>query len=403
MAAVLLLLDGAADEPVDDLGGQTPLQAADLTTLHRAAAMGTVGWGLSVPNDLPVNPEISVLEILGYESRRFYPGRSALRAQALGIPVAPGDAIFSVTFLATDGERILDTQQQPDPTVVREFARLVTERLTGRRWHWFVADDPPLIFVLRQAGSPAVCRSPEQVAGALLKDALPQGDREEALHQLIYSSLELLDGLEFNKRRSDEGLPPVNLIWFYEEGRAVTIPSLVSLYGPVRAEAWTDHQPMIGLFTAIGVKVSSQRSLIGAEEKQEEDELVDGERWVRSRLAKTDLLILHFRDPDRAGHQRDPERKIYVLRRWQEQFLNPFLNQWVKVPDGRLMVLCTHRTSCRSGRHERGEVPFLLLPRYRTVKADEFHEAAAKEGGLVADSLRQLSAWLFPSESVLPR
>ena len=49
MNYVVCVPDGCADEPVDELDGQTPLEAANLPTLSALAARGEVGRAAVIP------------------------------------------------------------------------------------------------------------------------------------------------------------------------------------------------------------------------------------------------------------------------------------------------------------------------------------------------------------------
>ena len=53
MKYVIVIPDGAADEPQDSLGGRTPFQAARTPGLDALAARGRVGLTNHVPDSLP--------------------------------------------------------------------------------------------------------------------------------------------------------------------------------------------------------------------------------------------------------------------------------------------------------------------------------------------------------------
>lgn len=66
----------------------------------------------------------------------------------------------------------------------------------------------------------------------------PEGDGEKLLRALIEDSLDLLDGQEFNRRRRDEGLAPLNLLWPFAPGFTPSLPRLpVRLGAPVVVSA----------------------------------------------------------------------------------------------------------------------------------------------------------------------
>jgi len=56
------------------------------------------------------------------------------------------------------------------------------------------------------------------VAGSEIARHLPEGDGEKMLKRFIEDSVDLLSGLELNRRRFDQGLAPLNLLWPWGQG-----------------------------------------------------------------------------------------------------------------------------------------------------------------------------------------
>ena len=90
----IVIPDGCADEPLDELGGRTPLQAADTPHMDRLASEGRVGLTVNVPDDLPAGSDVANLALLGYDPHQYYSGRAPLEAAAMGIELGPRDWAF---------------------------------------------------------------------------------------------------------------------------------------------------------------------------------------------------------------------------------------------------------------------------------------------------------------------
>ena len=67
MKYVVCVPDGASDEPVPDLGGRTPLEAAAMPNLAKLAARGEVGRAATIPKGMPPGSDVGNLSILGYD------------------------------------------------------------------------------------------------------------------------------------------------------------------------------------------------------------------------------------------------------------------------------------------------------------------------------------------------
>src|SRR6202045_839193 len=91
MKYVIVIPDGCADEPVEALGGLTPLQAAKIPNMDRIAQAGVVGLANNVPPSLTPASDVATLSLFGYDPLQVYTGRAPLDAAAMGIALAPGD------------------------------------------------------------------------------------------------------------------------------------------------------------------------------------------------------------------------------------------------------------------------------------------------------------------------
>src|SRR5262249_12256382 len=89
---VVCVPDGCADDPVDELGGQTPLEAATTPVLDALAARGEVGRAAVIPHGLPPGSDVGNMAIFGYDPARFHTGRAPIEAAALGLKL-PADRV----------------------------------------------------------------------------------------------------------------------------------------------------------------------------------------------------------------------------------------------------------------------------------------------------------------------
>ena len=68
MKSIVVVLAGAADHPTEELGGKTPLEAAKVPNLNFFAKSGKVGTAKLVSDRLPLSPDVSLFNILGYDA-----------------------------------------------------------------------------------------------------------------------------------------------------------------------------------------------------------------------------------------------------------------------------------------------------------------------------------------------
>ena len=108
MKYVVLVPDGAADYPVPELGGRTPLQAADIPNMDRLAREGRGGMVQMIPESRPPGSDIGNLEIFGYDTRLHYSGRAPLEAVSMGIELGEEDVAFRCNLINRDGDTLVD-------------------------------------------------------------------------------------------------------------------------------------------------------------------------------------------------------------------------------------------------------------------------------------------------------
>ena len=80
MKYIVILCDGMADEPLESLGGRTPLEAARTPGMDRLAGKSEIGMVRTVPEGMAPGSDTANLSVIGYDPRKYYSGRSPLEA-----------------------------------------------------------------------------------------------------------------------------------------------------------------------------------------------------------------------------------------------------------------------------------------------------------------------------------
>ena len=103
--AIIFLADGMADEPLPELGGKTPLEAANTPAMDSIAREGVNGTFLTLPEGLPTSSDVANMSVLGFYPERNYPGRGPIEAVSQGIELGPDDVAFrcNLVYVSSDG------------------------------------------------------------------------------------------------------------------------------------------------------------------------------------------------------------------------------------------------------------------------------------------------------------
>src|SRR5881227_2288681 len=108
MKYAIVIPDGCADEPLEALGGLTPLQAARTPNMDRVARTGVVGRSNNVPASLTPASDVATLSLFGYDPLVVYTGRAPLESAAMGIKLGPNDWAIRCNLVTVENEEMRD-------------------------------------------------------------------------------------------------------------------------------------------------------------------------------------------------------------------------------------------------------------------------------------------------------
>src|SRR5881394_1293221 len=94
MKYAIIIPDGAADEPLKELGGKTPIEAAATPNMDAIAMEGRQGLARTVPDEFESGSDVATMCLLGYDPAKFHTGRAPLEAAAQRIPLSSTDWVF---------------------------------------------------------------------------------------------------------------------------------------------------------------------------------------------------------------------------------------------------------------------------------------------------------------------
>jgi 2,3-bisphosphoglycerate-independent phosphoglycerate mutase len=101
---IIVLIDGASDYPLAELGGKTPLQVANKPVIDELARRGIVGMVKTIPEGVVPGSDSANLSILGYDPRIYSTGRSSLEAVSMGIELSENDVAFRCNLVTLSDE-----------------------------------------------------------------------------------------------------------------------------------------------------------------------------------------------------------------------------------------------------------------------------------------------------------
>ena len=376
---VILVPDGMADEPIDALGGRTPMEAAATPCMDALAAAGEVGLVRTVPAGMPAGSDVANLSVLGYDPRAVYTGRAPLEAVSMGVKLGPGDIAYRCNFVTiADGLMRDNTAGSMDSEAAAVLIAALRDRFAGSPFEFHPGVSYRHLMVWRD-GMEAECTPPHDildrpVGGYWPRDLDGEAHAAAELMRVMESAHEVLGGLR-----------PGTDIWLWGQGTAPRLPLLAEQRG-LRGAVVAAVDLIRGIGVAAGMDVIE---VPGATGDLETDYAAKGAAAVAA-LGDHDLVLVHVEAPDEAGHQGDALAKVTAIERVDAEVLAPILA--MPHPPA-LLVLTDHPTPVRLRTHTDPPVPFVIATPAESAEAaapsasaKPFTEAAAAAAGLLVGS-----------------
>ena len=113
MKYAIVIPDGCSDFPMDELGGKTPLESANIPTMDQIAALGTVAQTDNVPAHLPAGSEVANMTLFGYDPNVYFTGRAPIEAAAQGIELGENDWAVRCNLVTIEDQVMVDFTAGP--------------------------------------------------------------------------------------------------------------------------------------------------------------------------------------------------------------------------------------------------------------------------------------------------
>ncbi|MBV8159789.1 MAG: 2,3-bisphosphoglycerate-independent phosphoglycerate mutase [Acidimicrobiia bacterium] len=360
MKYVVCVPDGAADEPNDELGGRTPLEAAHMPHLAALAGRSHVGRAATIPPGMPPGSDVGNMAILGYDPARHHTGRAPIEAAALGIELTPGQIAFRCNLVRLDDGVMTDfagghpTSEQAAAVIAALDAELGGE----------VSFHPGVqyrhILLAPTGWADAACTPPHDLTGQAA--VWPAGPAAPRLRALMDASRAVVGrfGLEANQ------------IWLWGQGRATTLPAFADVWG-LEGALCSAVDLVRGLGVLAGIEVVEVPGMTAG---YDTDYSAQCEACVEALEDGADLFLVHVEASDEAGHAGDAAAKVEALERWDADIIGPLIDELGHLAPWRLLLLPDHATPTALMTHTPDPVPFLLADSSDDGPGGRYTEAA---------------------------
>ena len=398
MKYIVVLGDGMADQPLEELGGKTPLEYADTPGMDNLARWGEMGMVKNVPRGMAPGSDTANLSVLGYDPKIYYSGRSPLEALNIGVDMQEGDVAIRANLVTLTQEenyedkRILDHSADE---ITTEEAKILLEavkkELENEIFQFYTGTSYRHCLIWKE-GMTVPLTPPHDIRGKEIGEYLPD---EPALLEMQKKSYEILKDHPVNRARMEKGLNPGNSLWFWGAG---TKPSLDPF-----EEKFHKKGAMISavdLLKGIAVGTSMKNIYVeGANGGLDTNYEGKADAALKALLEDgCDFVYVHVEAPDEMGHQGSIEKKIKAIE-YLDQRVVARIKEGMDASgeDYRMLVLPDHPTPICVKTHTSDPVPYVLYDsRNREEKEGVcYSEAEAKKTGKLLEKGHELIRYLL--------
>ena len=366
---VVCVPDGASDEPVDELGGRTPLEAAAMPHLARLAARGEVGRAATIPPGFPPGSDVGNMAILGYDPARHHTGRAPIEAAAMGLRLGPDQVAYrcNLVTVGADGTMVDFAGGHPSSEDAAKVVAALDDALGSDDVQFHAGVQYRHLVVAPADWADAECVPPHDLTGR--PAVWPTGPAAPRLQALMDASREIVGRFDL----------AANQIWLWGQGRQPDLPAFRDVHG-LDAALVSAVDLVRGLGVLTGIRVVDVPGITGWY-----DTNYEGKRdaCLRTLEEGADVFLIHVEASDEAGHAGDLEQKVAALEHWDRRIIGPLVDGLDGLGRWRLLLLPDHPTPLRLRTHTPDPVPYLLVDSEADGPGGVYTEAGAAHAEVV--------------------
>jgi 2,3-bisphosphoglycerate-independent phosphoglycerate mutase len=395
MKYLVVIGDGMADFPLDELDGKTPLMAARKPNMDRMAAEGFCGQVTTVPPGFSPGSDVACMSIFGYDPAKHYTGRAPIEAAGMGIEMAESDIAFrcNLVYLDMSGPTVRMGDYSAGHITTEEARVLVEDMgrsIGGDVFRFFPGVSYRHIMIWKNGSAAMETAPPHDILEKDIGDHMPKGEGADRIVKVMTDSQSFLKEHPVNRDREKRGLRPANSIWLWGQGRKPYFPTFFEKYqrrGAVVAA--------VDLIKGIGKLAGFETPYVEGATGYLDTNYEGKARKALEMLEGHDIVYVHVEAPDEASHSGSTREKIRAIERIDEEVVGYLLDRIDK--NTRVLIATDHATPVSMKTHYACPVPFAIFQKgWRPESGGRYDE---DNGGKVFTGEEMITYFLKGLES----
>jgi 2,3-bisphosphoglycerate-independent phosphoglycerate mutase len=400
MKYVIVLGDGMADYPIEEIGNETIIEHADTPTLDALAKESEIGMVLTVPEGMSPGSDTANLSVIGYNPKKYYSGRSPLEALSIGVDMKPTDISFRCNIVTVSEEEadygdktIIDHSSSEISTedaavLLKAVSDVLEKEYAGYK---FYVGTSYRHLTIWENGTVLPLTPPHDILGKTIGEYLPE---DKVLREMMEKSYSILANHPINEERKKRGLNPANSLWFWGAGTRPALSGFEEKNGK-KGVMISAVDLLKGIAVGAGMKVIEVEGANGGLHTNYEGKAMAAVNALCN--DGYDFAYIHVEAPDEMGHQGSMERKLLAVEYLDKKVIRVVKEQLeARGEEFRLLVLPDHPTPICLRTHVGEPVPFLLYDSTDKKTSDLlYNEKDAKKSGVYIENGYKIIDHLF--------
>ena len=390
----IIVPDGAADEPLEQFGERTVLEAAETPNMDKISTQGRQGLVRTIPKDMEPGSDVAQMSLLGYDPQQYYNGRAPIEAVAHNIKLSADDWVFRCNLVTiADGKMADHSAGHISTEEAKALIKELNEHLGNEKFQLYPGVSYRHLLVFKGEDFDVQTYPPHDCIGQKIEKILPRGKGAEMLIDLMARSQQLFSNHDINKVRKDLGENQVSSIWLWGQGKKAQMESFQKRFG-IKGATITAVDLARGLSKLIGFDLINVPGATGFVDTNYQGK---ASAAIKA-LDKYNLVFTHIEAPDEASHSGSAEMKKKAIEQIDKYIVGPVLEALQNYESWRILVMPDHATPISSKAHSPEPVPFAMAgDNISGILHTTFSEANAAKSGFRIDNGFELMEYFLKS------
>lgn len=388
MKYIVVLIDGAADDKIEELGSKTPLMAALMPTVRELEKKSLIGSVRTVPEGMNPGSDIANLSVMGYDPKIYHTGRSPLEALAMGVGLKDDDIALRMNLVTLSEEDNFLEKSMVDYSggeiTTQESKELIKTLIKYikdfKDYDIYQGVSYRHAFIWHKGRLEVEFTQPHNITGQKIISYLPKGENNRFFIDFIKKGYDILKDHPINKKRIKRGERPANSPWLWGEGKKPALENfkkINNLSGGVISAV----DLIRGIGIGAGMNVIDVEGATGTIHTNFKGK---SQAAIKALKKGLDYIYIHIEATDECGHQGDIKGKVKALEIIDREIIKKIVENLDD--DFRLLLLPDHGTPLKTGKHNDIPVPFMLYDSRENKKGSLSYNEDDSKKGIYIDS-----------------